>query len=183
MGVLCHNACRGYPTHTVQFFAATLPQRPHDRAGRAILDPTSDVGALSLVYVGGYEAHPGSCLLFHVENDMCGTLCVHSLSRTRCKSLNFAWQCSMTLSGTCCDVVQDHPRQTLGGLQRARWLSENIVRCAVSGYVFKRVVARRAVYHTLNVITISLYVRPSIHMCKAGLTGGRGWTHFGKSGQ
>ncbi len=32
-----------------------------------------------------------------------------------------------------------------------------------SGSVFvKRVVARRAVYHTLNVITISLYVRPSV---------------------
>ncbi len=28
--------------------------------------------------------------------------------------------------------------------------------------VFKRVVARRAVYHTLNVITISLYVCPSV---------------------
>ncbi len=38
--------------------------------------------------------------------------------------------------------------------------------------IFKRVVTRRAVYHTLNVITISLYVRPSVCMCKAGLTGG-----------
>ncbi len=28
--------------------------------------------------------------------------------------------------------------------------------------IFKRVVARRAVYHTLNVITISLYVHPSV---------------------
>ncbi len=39
---------------------------------------------------------------------------------------------------------------------------------------FKRVVARRAVYHTLDVITISLYVRPSVRMCKAGLTRGVG---------
>ncbi len=31
-----------------------------------------------------------------------------------------------------------------------------------TGAIFKRVVARRAVYHTLNVITISLYVRPSV---------------------
>ncbi len=29
-------------------------------------------------------------------------------------------------------------------------------------FIFKRVVARRAVYHTLNVITISLYVCPSV---------------------
>ena len=43
---------------------------------------------------------------------------------------------------------------------------------------FKRVVARRTVYHKLNVITISLYVRPSICMCKAGLTRGVGWTRF-----
>ncbi len=28
--------------------------------------------------------------------------------------------------------------------------------------LFKRVVARRAVYHMLNVITISLYVCPSV---------------------
>ncbi len=28
--------------------------------------------------------------------------------------------------------------------------------------LFKRVVARRAVYHTINVITISLYVHPSV---------------------
>ncbi len=28
--------------------------------------------------------------------------------------------------------------------------------------IFKRVVARRAVYHTLNVITISLYVHPCV---------------------
>ncbi len=33
-------------------------------------------------------------------------------------------------------------------------------------------VARRAVYHTLNVITISLYVHPSIRMSKVGLGGG-----------
>ena len=32
----------------------------------------------------------------------------------------------------------------------------------VEKLVFKRVVARRAVYHTLNVITISLYVRPCV---------------------
>ncbi len=43
----------------------------------------------------------------------------------------------------------------------------------------KRVVTQRAVYHMLNVITISLYVRLSICMCKAGLTGGgKGWTCF-----
>ncbi len=33
---------------------------------------------------------------------------------------------------------------------------------ATSLLTFKRVVARRAVYHTLNVITISLYVRLSV---------------------
>ncbi len=31
-----------------------------------------------------------------------------------------------------------------------------------SCFLFKRVVARRAVYHTLNVITISLYVCPPV---------------------
>ncbi len=36
--------------------------------------------------------------------------------------------------------------------------------------LFKRVVARRAVYHTLNVITISLYVRPSV--CVKWVLGG-----------
>ncbi len=36
--------------------------------------------------------------------------------------------------------------------------------------VFKRVVARRAVYHTLNVITISLYVCPSV--CVKQVLGG-----------
>ncbi len=38
--------------------------------------------------------------------------------------------------------------------------------------IFKRVVARRAVYHTLNVITISLYVCPSV--CVERVLGG-GW--------
>ncbi len=38
--------------------------------------------------------------------------------------------------------------------------------------IFKRVVARRAVYHTLNVITISLYVRLSV--CVKQVLGGVG---------
>ncbi len=38
-------------------------------------------------------------------------------------------------------------------------------------------------YHTLNVITISLYVRPSICVCKVGLTGGGSWTHFRENDQ
>ncbi len=43
-------------------------------------------------------------------------------------------------------------------------------------FLFKRVVARRAVYHTLNVITISLYVCPSV--CVERVLGGGGWTRF-----
>ncbi len=42
--------------------------------------------------------------------------------------------------------------------------------------IFKRVVARRAVYHTLNVITISLYVRPSVCVKRVLRGGGVGPT-------
>ncbi len=49
-------------------------------------------------------------------------------------------------------------------------------------HVFKRVVARRAVYHTLNVITISLYVRPSVCVERV-LPGGWVGPAFEKNGQ
>ncbi len=46
-------------------------------------------------------------------------------------------------------------------------------------FIFKHVVARRAVYHTLNVITISLYVFPS--MCENRVyPGGGGLDPLGK---
>ncbi len=38
--------------------------------------------------------------------------------------------------------------------------------------VFKRVVARRAVYHTLNVITLRLYVCPSVCVTRDLAAGG-----------
>ncbi len=46
----------------------------------------------------------------------------------------------------------------------------SVVRFIVLLSFFKRVVARRAVYHTLNVITISLYVCPSV--CVKRVLGG-----------
>ncbi len=41
-------------------------------------------------------------------------------------------------------------------------VSDDSVSFVFPSKLFKRVVARRAVYHTLNVITISLYVCPSV---------------------
>ncbi len=70
-----------------------------------------------------------------------------------------------SLRATCCGDQPPPPLVTMAATQN----------CYET--IFKRVVARRAVYHMLNVITISLYVRPSICMCKVGLGGG-GWTCF-----